>query len=68
MKMGVIHATATTMTLAKSKVTTPLLCECSRQSVIYSLQCLWKEKHFTVTLCHSIFHFSLFTSHLLPFI
>ena len=37
--MGVIHATATTMTLAKSKinddkmeieyVTTPLLCECS---------------------------------------
>ncbi len=22
--------------------------------VYYSLQCLWKEKHFTVTLCHSI--------------
>ena len=38
----------------KGYVTTPLLCECSRQSVIYSLQCLWKEKHFTVTLCHSI--------------
>ena len=38
----------------KGFVTTPLLCECSRQSVIYSLQCLWKEKHFTVTLCHSI--------------
>ena len=29
----------------KGFVTTPL---------IYSLQCLWKEKHFTVTLCHSI--------------
>ena len=38
----------------KGYVTTPLLCECSRQSVIYSLHCLWKEKHFTVTLCHSI--------------
>ncbi len=38
----------------KGYVTTPLLCECSRQSVIYSLQCLWKEKQFTVTLCHSI--------------
>ena len=38
----------------KGYVTTPLLCECSRQSVIYSLQCLWKDKHFIVTLCHSI--------------
>ncbi len=38
----------------KGYVTTPLFCECSRQSVIYSLQHLWKEKHFTVTLCHSI--------------
>ena len=38
----------------KGYVTTPLLCECSRQSVIYSLKCLWKDKHFTVTLCHSI--------------
>ena len=35
-------------------VTTPLLCECSRQSVIYSLRSLWKDKRFTVTLCHSI--------------
>ena len=35
-------------------VTTPLLCECSRQSVIYSLHSLWKDKRFTVTLCHSI--------------
>ena len=35
-------------------VTTPLLCECSRQSVLYSLQNLWGERHFSVTLCHSI--------------
>ena len=27
---------------------------CSRQSVIYSLHSLWKDKNFTVTLCHSI--------------
>ena len=38
----------------KGYVTTPLLCECSRQSVIYSLHSLWKDKNFTVTLCHSI--------------
>ncbi len=38
----------------KGYVTTPLLCECSRQSVIYSLRSLWKDEHFTVTLCHSI--------------
>ena len=38
----------------KGYVTTPLLCECSRQSVIYSLHSLWKDKRFTVTLCHSI--------------
>jgi len=38
----------------KGYVTTPLLCECSRQSVIYSLHSLWKDKKFTVTLCHSI--------------
>lgn len=35
-------------------VSTPLLCECSRQSVIYSLQNLWKGRKFSVTLCHSI--------------
>lgn len=35
-------------------VDTPLLCECSRQSVLYSLQTLWKERRFCVTLCHSI--------------
>lgn len=38
----------------KGYVTTPLLCECSRQSVLYSLQTLWKEQKFKVTLCHSI--------------
>ncbi len=38
----------------KEYVITPLLCECSRQSVIYSLHSLWKDKNFTVTLCHSI--------------
>ena len=38
----------------KGYITTPLLCECSRQSVLYSLQTLWKERKFKVTLCHSI--------------
>ena len=38
----------------KCHVTTPLLCESSRQSVIYSIQSLWKELKFNVTLCHSI--------------
>jgi len=38
----------------KGYVTIPLLCECSRQSVMYSMQSLWKGKNFTVTLCHSI--------------
>ena len=38
----------------KGYVTTPLLCECSRQSVLYSLQTFWKEQKFKVTLCHSI--------------
>ena len=38
----------------KGFVTTPLLCECSRQSVLYSLQSLWKGRDFQVELCHSI--------------
>lgn len=38
----------------KGYVTTPLLCECSRQSVLYSLQSLWKGRDFQVELCHSI--------------
>ena len=38
----------------KGYITTPLLCECSRQSVIYSMQSLWRERKFNVMLCHSI--------------
>ena len=38
----------------KGYVTTPLLCECSRQSVLYSLQSLWQKRKFDVRLCHSI--------------
>ena len=38
----------------KGYVTTPMLCECSRQSVLYSLQSLWKGRDFQVELCHSI--------------
>ena len=30
------------------------ICECSRQSVLYSLQSLWKGRDFQVKLCHSI--------------
>lgn len=35
-------------------VFTPLLCECSRQSIIYVLQSLWKDRTFQVTICESI--------------
>lgn len=38
----------------KGYITTPLLCECSRQSVIYSMQSLLEELKFNITLCHSI--------------
>ena len=38
----------------KGYITTPLLCECSRQSGIYSMQSLWEELKFNITLCHSI--------------
>jgi len=38
----------------KGYITTPLLSECSRQSVIYSMQSLWEELKFNITLCHSI--------------
>ena len=38
----------------KGYITTPMLCECSRQSVIYSLRSLWKGRDFQVELCHSI--------------
>lgn len=35
-------------------VSTPLLCECSRQSILYVLHSLWKDKTFQVTICESI--------------
>ena len=35
-------------------VSTPLLCECSRQSIIYVLQSLWKDRTYQVTICESI--------------
>ena len=35
-------------------VSTPRLCECSRQSIIYVLQSLWKDRTFQVTICESI--------------
>ncbi len=35
-------------------INTPLLCECSRQSVLYALHSLWNNKNFHVTVCHSI--------------
>ena len=35
-------------------VSTPILCECSRQSILYVLHSLWKGKRFQVTLCNSI--------------
>ena len=38
----------------KGYVTTPMLCECSRQSVLYSLQSLWKGRDFQVKLYYSI--------------
>ena len=35
-------------------VSTPLLCECSRQSIIYVLHSLWKDRTFRITVCESI--------------
>ena len=35
-------------------VSTPLLCECSRQSILYALHSLWKDRTFRVTICESI--------------
>ena len=35
-------------------VSTPLLCECSKQSILYVLHSLWKGKTFRVTICESI--------------
>lgn len=44
----------TCMLCKKGYVTTPLLCECSRQSVACSLRRLWPEREFRITLCRSI--------------
>lgn len=35
-------------------VSTPLLCECSRQSILYVLHALWPDKTFRVTISESI--------------
>lgn len=35
-------------------VNTPLLCECSRQSVLYTMRTLWQDKEFEVALCGTI--------------
>ena len=38
----------------KGYVSTPLLCECSRQSILHVLHSLWHDKAFSVTICESI--------------
>ena len=35
-------------------VSTPLLCECSRQSILHVLHSLWKDRTFRITVCESI--------------
>ena len=35
-------------------VSTPLLCECSKQSILYVLHSLWKNRKFNVAICCSI--------------
>ena len=35
-------------------VSTPLLCECSRQSILYVLHSLWGDRTLNVTICNSI--------------
>ena len=37
-------------------VSTPLLCECSKQSILYVLHSLWKNRKFNVSICGSILH------------
>lgn len=50
-----LYFTECTCDLSRSGyVRTPLLCECSRQSILYVLHSLWKGKRFQVTLCNSI--------------
>lgn len=40
-------------------VSTPLLCECSKQSILYVLHSLWNDRTFRVTICESILRGSL---------
>ena len=35
-------------------VSTPLLCECSKQSILYVLHSLWKNRQFNLSICGSI--------------
>ena len=35
-------------------ISSPQLCECSRQSIIYILHLLWKDRTFRVMICDSI--------------
>lgn len=35
-------------------VRTPLLCECSRQGVLYTMHTLWPDRRFEVELCQSV--------------
>ena len=50
-----LYFTECTCDLSRSGyVRKPLLCECSRQSILYVLHSLWKGKRFQVTLCNSI--------------
>ena len=44
----------TCMLYQRGYVSTPLLCECSKQSILYILHSLWKDKKFSVSICESI--------------
>lgn len=44
----------TCMFYQQAYVSTPLLCECSKQSILYILHSLWKDKKFSVSICESI--------------
>ncbi len=44
----------TCMLYQQGYVSTPLLCECSKQSILYILHSLWKDKKFSVSICESI--------------
>ena len=44
----------TCMLYRQDYVSTPLLCECSKQSILHVLHSLWKDKTFQVTICESI--------------